>query len=68
MGFEKWLISVSTCGVAKNILKRNTMDIKKVRELAKLNYSLHYQKLCSKPLEHSTTIPLYEGILVDLDH
>jgi hypothetical protein len=42
MGFEKWLISVSTCGVAKNILKRNTMDIKKVRELAKLNYSLHY--------------------------
>jgi hypothetical protein len=42
--------------------------IKKVRELAKLNYSLHYYKLCSKPLEHSTTIPLYEGILVDLDH
>ncbi len=49
-------------------IKKDTMDIKKVRELAKLNYSLHYYKLCSKPLEHSTTIPLYEGILVDLDH
>jgi hypothetical protein len=46
MGFEKWSISVSTCGVAKNVLKRklerDTMDINKVRELAKLNYSLHY--------------------------